>query len=217
MQGQSWNAKGVGGVLRVALRPSLAVPQLSVASVASLDFGKLKRAGVRVLAFDKDNTLTAPYALGIHPPLLAAWEQCLGQFGRDNVVIVSNSAGSADDAGGLEADRIERALGVKVLRHTEKKPGGARFLLAHFNAFEPAQMAVVGDRLLTDIVYANALGAVSIHTTQIITEQGDNPFARILRRVENRFLLPLLRGCGVRPPPHPFFSSAAFSREGNEK
>lgn len=80
------------------------------------------------------------------------------------LLIVSNSAGTRDDIGGQEADLLEKATGVKVFRHKTKKPGcGAQifdFLQneSGVGVTRPSQIAVVGDRLSTDIMMANMSG-----------------------------------------------------------
>lgn len=80
-------------------------------------------------------------------------------------MIVSNSAGTADDPDGREASLLEAATGVTVLRHSTKKPGcGARVLNYFRNAPDvdvtsPSQIAVVGDRLFTDVMMANMMGS----------------------------------------------------------
>ena len=40
-----------------------------------------------------------------------AWDECKQVFGRDRIVIVSNSAGTPDDVDGKQAAAIERVLG----------------------------------------------------------------------------------------------------------
>jgi phosphatidylglycerophosphatase GEP4 len=45
--------------------------------------------------FDKDNTLTLPYELQIHPTALEGLEDCRKIIG--NIAILSNSIGSKDD------------------------------------------------------------------------------------------------------------------------
>ena len=72
----------------------LALPHLAVPSIDSLDWGALARAGFRGCVFDKDNTLTAPYAAAVAPALRPALERCRAAFdGR--LVLFSNSAGLA--------------------------------------------------------------------------------------------------------------------------
>ncbi|KAJ3070403.1 hypothetical protein HDU98_006587 [Podochytrium sp. JEL0797] len=199
MKGQSWNPKGLTSAFSLFTKPSLFIPQLAVDNIARIDFRALKKAGVQAVCFDKDNTLTAPFAVNIHPPFEAAWKECIDSFGSNNVIIVSNSAGSNNDVGFKEvcATRIEEALAVKVLRHTEKKPGGTQDLLNHFPTLRSSQIAVVGDRVMTDVVYGNSVGAFTILTTKIVTEVGDNPFAIRIRRFENRVLVPVLKWFGV--------------------
>lgn len=90
--------------------------------------------------------------------------------------------------------------GVKVLRHREKKPACGQEILSVLNQsinsssikgdsdLKPGQIAVIGDRLLTDIVMANRMGMFSILVTDIITEHGDNPMAKLARRWERWIL-----------------------------
>jgi phosphatidylglycerophosphatase GEP4 len=97
---QSLNLSSIWTTLRVLLTPSLAVPHILVPDIRSINFFALRRH-FHHIAFDKDNTLTAPYAPSIHPPFQASIDSCIASFGRDNVVIVSNSAG-CDDPGFYE-------------------------------------------------------------------------------------------------------------------
>lgn len=81
------------------------------------------------------------------------------------MLIVSNSAGTADDPGGKEATLLEAATGVKVLRHSTKKPGCGAQVLEYFrnapdvSVTSPSQVAIVGDRLFTDVMMANMIGS----------------------------------------------------------
>lgn len=88
-----------------------------------------------------------------------AWPLLVRTFGRKNVLIVSNSAGTRDDAGLLQAspsstnrqllggvfshtvfcytipkaESVSRHLGVPVLLHAVKKPGCAEAIAKYFN------------------------------------------------------------------------------------
>ncbi|CAG8604010.1 13421_t:CDS:2 [Ambispora gerdemannii] len=189
----------------VSLRnPRLLVPHVFVNDIREIDFVQLKKAGVRAVAFDKDNTLTAPYQDSLHPLYEKAWESCKENFGSDNIVIVSNSAGTPDDQDFKSANEIERTLGVKVLKHKLKKPGGGESLISHFNKENTntnqnnRAIAVIGDRIFTDVLYGNMNGMMTILVKNVVTEKGENYFARKIRRVE-RSLLGLLISCGVQP------------------
>jgi phosphatidylglycerophosphatase GEP4 len=60
-----------------------------------------------------------------------------------------------------------------VIKHSTKKPDGGQEILDMFN-YPPAAIIFVGDRLLTDMVFANRNGFFGIHTYKIISEVGDN-------------------------------------------
>lgn len=83
-------------------------------------------------------------------------------------MIVSNSAGATDDPYGQEAKLLEDATGVEVFRHSIKKPGCGLDVFNHLHGDSttgiehPGQIVVVGDRLFTDIMMANMIGAWSI-------------------------------------------------------
>jgi len=197
---QSLNVSGILNAFRVFRNPSLIVPHLVVDDIRQIDFIKLKQQGVKVMAFDKDNCLTAPYHNNISSEFEPAWKLCKETFGRDRVIIVSNSAGTEDDSNHEQADQVEKALGVPVLRHTIKKPGGGDALLQRFHGVaKPQQMAMVGDRLFTDVLFGNLNGNITVLTRQIISEKGDNPIAAKIRRFEHRLLDTLLKQ-KMQPP-----------------
>ena len=75
-----------------------------------------------MLVFDKDNTVTAPYARDVFPSLRQTWKTTIDEFGANNVAILSNSAGSPDDTDYKQAKQLQEDLGVSVIRHQHKKP-----------------------------------------------------------------------------------------------
>ncbi|CAO1946271.1 unnamed protein product [Urochloa humidicola] len=126
--GQRFNPAGVAAVASVAAsEPRLALPHVSVQDIRWLDWAELRRAGFRGVVFDKDNTLTAPYAPALWQPLAASFDQCRAAFPPGALAIYSNSAGLKEyDPDGVDARAIEAAIdGVHVIRHDTKKPGGA--------------------------------------------------------------------------------------------
>jgi hypothetical protein len=69
-----------------------ALPHVSVPSVAWLDWEAIRRAGFAGCVFDKDNTLTEPYAEEVAAQLLPSLRRCQKAFdGR--LVLFSNSVG----------------------------------------------------------------------------------------------------------------------------
>lgn len=105
---------------------ALALPHITVPDVAWLDWAVLSRAGFRAAVFDKDNTLTAPFDLSLPPRIAAALSDAASALGgRGALALYSNSAGLQQyDPAGVEAGALEAALGLRVVRHTDKKPAG---------------------------------------------------------------------------------------------
>lgn len=201
---QSWNTAGIFGFAKVLFNPSLALPACRVKGrqssiiffdlldITRIDYRRAKDlAGIRAICFDKDNVLTLPYRKELYPPLIAAIAECRDVFTRDMMLVVSNSAGSSDDTPEFrEAEALEKNIGLPVLRHGGKKPDCVQQILERFKGLKPNEIMFVGDRLLTDVVMANQLGFLSVHT-QPLTEEGDNSPAKLVtfRGIFRFFLL----------------------------
>ncbi|CAG8622600.1 2252_t:CDS:2, partial [Paraglomus occultum] len=180
----------------------------------------LKQFGIKVLVCDKDNTLTLPYDPHLHKPFEDAWKQALDEFGRDNVVIISNSAGTPDDPDFSKAREIEQSIGkspqslsnlfmhllfIAQLSHfffTLQKPGtpfsAVRSHFQHHTSLRPHEAVVIGDRLLTDVLFGNVNGMPSILVTDVPSELGDNPSAVKIRRAEHRLVQWMVKK-GIEP------------------
>ncbi|KAJ1648529.1 hypothetical protein J3B02_000124 [Coemansia erecta] len=198
---QSFNPAGIRSALTLLRRPYLLVPHMAVSDIRAIPFDQLHQHGIKYMVFDKDNCLTAPYADHIHADFQAAWSLCKQTFSPQNLLIVSNSAGTPDDINNKAAMDVERALGVQVLRHRDKKPACGNEILAHLGTEDPGQVAVVGDRLATDVVLANLNSMYSIWTRHIVTAKGDNAVAAVLRRAEH-CIYDELKKRGTQPPAH---------------
>ncbi|EIE24037.1 HAD-superfamily phosphatase, partial [Coccomyxa subellipsoidea C-169] len=186
--GQSFNLVGICLFMRVLFgKNEWALPHVSVPSIAWVDWEALRKAGFEGCVFDKDNTLTEPYADEVAPQLLPSLRRCQQAFGG-RLVLFSNSAGLAQfDPRGHDADALETALGIPVLRHTEKKPAGeAATLEAHFGC-SPSKLVMIGDRYLTDVVYGNRHGMLTIRPTPL-TLSGEPLAVRLARRIESFFV-----------------------------
>jgi phosphatidylglycerophosphatase GEP4 len=223
---QSWNWNAVKCARRVWRQPQLLRPHFVVRDIGKIDFGGLRAGGIRAIVFDKDNCLTHPYALEIAPSLTvcvyvcdlrddpeSAMQECRRHFPSEAAVILSNSAGTRDDVGYAEvvsfmrlidgliwgqASRVEKHLGMRVLRHDEKaqshaldsqdaqKPAGGSRVMEQLRARmdQPDllnhQVAMVGDRLWTDVLFGNMNEMLTI-LTRPLTEDGDNLMAKQVR------------------------------------
>lgn len=96
---------------------------------------------------------------------------------------------------------------MPVIRHRVKKPACLGEVLEHFNRnrtddeIKAEQLAIVGDRVLTDIAFGNLYGMLTV-LVDPFTEEGDNRAAALIRRFEKRTLLPFLQRRNIQPPAH---------------
>ncbi|KAG8877542.1 hypothetical protein FRB98_006662 [Tulasnella sp. 332] len=207
------NVSGTLNAFRALVQPRLIVPSLTVKTIGGINFRALKDAGYVGAVFDKDNCLTVPYEDRLAPEIKDAWAECKEVFGRENVLLVSNSAGTRNDAGLIAAESVSVHLGVPILAHTTKKPGCIEPIMRYFASQRALasplpsatthaaslfprrrtpteKIIVVGDRLFTDVLMANRMGApvLSIWTTGLWVKE-----AMLMRAVENALLQLVLR------------------------
>ncbi|WVQ97360.1 hypothetical protein IAU59_004472 [Kwoniella sp. CBS 9459] len=114
------------------VRPKLLRPDLKVPSIAHLDFQALRREGYNAVVIDKDNCLTLPNKDDIYPPYQTAWNDLLETFRPGRVLVVSNSAGTKKDPGGIAAESVSLSLRAPVLLHNQPKPGCSRSIVQYF-------------------------------------------------------------------------------------
>ncbi|KAG2153207.1 HAD phosphatase [Suillus clintonianus] len=161
------NIPGILAPFQLLRNPRLVIPHLTVKDIRQIDFLALRNAGYRGAVFDKDNCLTIPYKDPLVPELEDAWRECREAFGEGNILIVSNSAGTKFDAGGIQAESVSYHLSVPVLRHDTLKPGYSCIasIRAYFSSLRvpisDGELVVVGDRIFTDVIMANRMHAPS--------------------------------------------------------
>ena len=175
-------------------RPAI-LPTIETADIRNIDWAYLyAHHGIRGVMFDKDHTLTLPYAKSLHPYAEEALVEAKRVFGARNVVLYSNSAGLKQyDPEGLEAAALAGRLGVEVLRHAFKKPfvsGVVRDEVEGWFGVGVEQLVMVGDRYMTDVVFGNQLGMMTIRVKPYVEVRGGNgknrdPMSvRVSRRLE---------------------------------
>mmetsp|Transcript_69 Transcript_69/g.122 ORF Transcript_69/g.122 Transcript_69/m.122 type:complete len:248 (+) Transcript_69:30-773(+) len=216
---QSVNFDALNQLAFALRRPQCLIPHLSLGHINEIDFLLLKKSGIQAICFDKDNTLTLPYQFEPAPLVSVAINNAIANFGYENCVILSNSAGSTlDDPYSIDAKRTETAIGLSVVRHKRKKPDCLDELLSSLKLSDPSSICVIGDRLFTDILFAHRHGMFALHINRPLSLHGDNLFSIIIRFFENRIYLPFWRTfIRISPPPHPIFSSLLFAMKNTDK
>ena len=195
---QSFSLEGILCYARVCLfSRHLAIPHFSVFNLNDISPASLTYFGFKGIVFDKDNTLTAPYINQVFPSLRDSLLHFKSIFGT-RMAILSNSVGSSDDKDYIGAEEVEKEIGIKVLRHASKKPGCIDTVTDYFQC-APFELVSIGDRVFTDVVFGNMYGMLTFHT-QALTEEGDNPIAKRLRKHESR-LVEKWRSRGIKAPP----------------
>lgn len=171
------NLSGTFNVLRLFVTPALCLPHHTVSTFEQLPIPLSKaftrkdgekEPDIRAIVLDKDNCIAVPNQGQIHEPYRTKFDELRNAYPGSRLLIVSNSAGTGSDKDHAEADFIERNTGVKVLRHSTKKPGCHAEIMNYFHnapgagVTQSSQVAIVGDRLLTDVMMANMMGSYGV-------------------------------------------------------
>ncbi|KAI9820946.1 MAG: hypothetical protein M1832_003418 [Thelocarpon impressellum] len=217
------NVSATISTLKLIRDPSLCLPHATIPTFAHLPvplsaaFPRHARPDIRAVVLDKDNCFAVPRANEVYKPYSDKFQQLRAAYPGARLLIVSNSAGTDDDVSHQEvlplssptppssprlsppkAALLEANTGVSVLRHSRKKPSAHPQILAHLTAetdvTHPSQIAVVGDRLFTDMVMANRMGAWGVWVKDgVVEERG--LFTRAEKALEG-----WLRTRGYTPP-----------------
>ena len=173
----SMNVSATLNAFRLLFKPSLCLPHATVSTFNDLPIPLSKafqgvsserQPEIKAVVLDKDDCFAWPRTNDIFKPYQAKFQELRKAYPGAHLLIVSNSAGTSDDPSGAEAEALEQRTGVAVLRHSIKKPGCGNQILDHLRARpqsvveRPDQIAIVGDRLFTDIMMANVIGAWGI-------------------------------------------------------
>ncbi|KAI5290411.1 hypothetical protein KEM54_001609 [Ascosphaera aggregata] len=187
---------------------------------------------IRALVLDKDNTLTPPEGLSLPAAYLqklaALRKSPTSPFNMERnphgVLVVSNTVGSSSkyEAEAREIEELLSELKIPVFRsfdsekegsnampsalHSHKKPLNYAHIVSYLKAKKvidsPSQIAVVGDRLATDVLMASMMGAWSVWVRDGVTVSSEGQqgmdYRGILAKTEG-VLYTLLRSRGHGP------------------
>ncbi|KAH9834284.1 Mitochondrial PGP phosphatase [Teratosphaeria destructans] len=209
------NVSATVNVLRLLINPTLCLPHHTIStfdklpvplSSAFISKNGEKKADIRAVVLDKDNCFAIPKQNEIYPAYQQKFEDLRSAYPGSKLLIVSNSSGTGSDPGYVDAEVLERNTGVTVLRHGTKKPGCHAEIMKYFRGkadsgvTEAGQVAVVGDRLFTDVMLANMMGARAVWIKDGVVEDHG-----LLSRVEKGLASFLWRRGYERPEPRSDF------------
>ncbi|KAI1390809.1 HAD-superfamily phosphatase [Hypoxylon trugodes] len=204
------NLSGTINIFKLFLKPSLCLPHVSVSTFNEIPSplekafeGQGRKPNIKAVVLDKDDCFAYPDTNEIYPSYAERFRQLRKEYPGRRLLIVSNTAGATTyDRDGTLAKELEKATDISVLAHRIKKPGCGDEIMAHFRSHpevgvtHPSQVAIIGDRLMTDMMLANAMGSWGLWI-----KDGVKPLHEksIFSRFEQR-LGPFLMARGYQPP-----------------
>lgn len=128
-------------------------PRLHLPSVAHLDIDRLRRTGIEGIVFDVDNTLTRHAGAHIHNTVQQRFDELCAAF--PSAIFSNCSARRHAQLGSI--------FTLPIVDSGLKKPQTKGFRrAAQLLGLPVNRLAMVGDRLLTDILGANRMGMFSV-------------------------------------------------------
>ncbi|PHH60915.1 hypothetical protein CDD81_1026 [Ophiocordyceps australis] len=171
-----------------------------------LDKGLLSKgykSDIRAVVLDKDDCFAFPGRLHVHEPYGKHFEALKQAYPGRKLLIVSNTAGATSwDKQLKQAVELEQKTGIAVLAHSAKKPGCGQEIMAYFKQHpetgvtEASHIAVVGDRLMTDVLLANMMGSWALWIKHGVVAPRDKS---VWARLEHQLADLLLSRC-INPP-----------------
>lgn len=171
------NVSGTFNIFRLLVNPALCIPHHTIAtfdqlpiplSAAFTSRNGEKKPDIRAVVLDKDNCFAVPKQNQVYENYRSKFDELRKAYPGSKLLIVSNSSGTGSDKGFAEADLLQRNTSVEVLKHTTKKPGCHSEIMEYFRSkpetgvTSESQIAIVGDRLFTDVMMANMMGSYGV-------------------------------------------------------
>lgn len=153
------------------------IPDLICDTVYDIPFSSFVEKGVRVIAFDIDNTLV-PYDIPTSDEKLRDFLFSLKELGVE-LVFVSNNTPE-------RVSLFNEAFGFFTVPDAHKPLRSAlKPVMAHFGV-KPQEVLLVGDQLLTDVLSARLWGAFAAVVLPI--KKVETRFFRFKRKIEKPFV-----------------------------
>ncbi|KAJ2904303.1 hypothetical protein MKZ38_008362 [Zalerion maritima] len=160
-------------VFRLLMQPQLCLPHATISTFRELPVpleqafkAREDKPAIKAVVLDKDDCFALPDSNEIYGAYEEKFKTLKEAYPGRCLLIVSNTAGAKSwDPNRKLATELEKATGVPVLSHSSKKPGCGEEIMEYFRQHPetgvkgPRDIAVVGDRLMTDMVLANMMGS----------------------------------------------------------
>ncbi|OAA75653.1 HAD-like superfamily protein [Akanthomyces lecanii RCEF 1005] len=195
---------------RLLFKPSTCLPHHTVSTFNDLPIpldsalhARGLQANIRAVVLDKDDCFAYPDAKHVYEPYKEHFEKLRKAYPGRKLLVVSNTSGATSwDKNLAQAAAVEESTGVHVLPHAVKKPGCGPEIMAYFRQHpetgvtDASQVAVVGDRLTTDMMLANMMGGWGFWVRDgVVPLRQKSMFSRMERNLHS-----FLVARGVKPP-----------------
>ncbi|XBW35321.1 hypothetical protein QEN19_000887 [Hanseniaspora menglaensis] len=211
------NYSGILTFPKILLQPKLIVPKITYSNFNEINFEQLKNVyGIKCIVLDKDNCISKDKANIIYPEYLKNnWTKgLLKWYDMDNIVVVSNSIGSSDDTVDFSGAKLFRENYIKdiknlqknnivdekiqfkelnVIEHNHKKPGCYPEIIRHFIhekklCDDPSEIAIIGDRLFTDVLMGNLMKSFPIYLQTGVLLKNSNPLIKLEQIIYKNYI-----------------------------
>ena len=167
-------------------------PTFNVKSLSEVEklIPVLRSIGINGIVIDKDNCITLPHDFKLHSPIAGPLHKITSSF---PIAILSNSVGSYKDKDFKDANLLEMNANIPVIRHNSFKPFCISAVHSHFNnqkslnSNDKLKLAIIGDRLFTDVLMGNYFGWTSI-LIEPLDRQIESKTVKFLRIIEDYLL-----------------------------
>jgi uncharacterized protein len=158
------------------------VPDYMATSLLTIDFKELKKRGIKYIAFDADSTLVPYREIELSTETTKFLKQQKKLFTK--WCIASNRVTN-------DLHNIAESMGVESVRAGwfSRKPKQVYFkrVMRHLGTTNPAEVAMVGDKLMADIWGGNRAGFVTVWVEHLGRDSLIDRIIR-LRQLERRFM-----------------------------
>jgi len=192
-----FNKDGILMTLKYLINYKTLKPDIRINHIKDINLLELKiKNDIKFIVFDKDNTIAFHKSNELPNPEM---EDILNNFkinfGKENIAILSNTAGSKNDINYEDLKKIEENFKIKVIKHENKKPNVDKEILDHFNFNENndnrKNICYIGDRLFTDVILGKHMKGFTI-LVDPLNPNTDNFIIKLIRKIENKILNKLI-------------------------
>ncbi|MBQ3011452.1 MAG: YqeG family HAD IIIA-type phosphatase [Oscillospiraceae bacterium] len=143
----------------MSLKDKLPIPSRSVKDIYEVTPAFLREQGIRFLLMDLDNTLS-PYIVDDATEELKAWIETLKQGGIEPFIFSNNKG----DRPMLFAEQ----LSLEYVKLAKKPRQGMLHTVLADKGYTPAETAIIGDQIYTDVLCGTIGGLYSIVVKPIL-------------------------------------------------